>query len=65
MDQQDGYRWCVTPHGTEWRWAIRTRDHDAPVVTGTASTRAQAAACVVRALICGVVEDRSEPAMAA
>jgi len=56
----EGYRWTIEASGSEWLWLIRSRDGGAPLLSGGAPSRAQAAACVVRALIVGVTEDRQQ-----
>jgi len=61
MSTHEGFRWHLTQRGEEWIWSISDRADDTPLVSGSAETRAQAAACVVRALICGVVVGTAQP----
>jgi hypothetical protein len=58
MNDHPGYQWAIEERQGEWTWAIRNRDEDQPLVNGLAASRAQAAACVVRALILGVTMDQ-------
>lgn len=61
MSTHEGFRWHLTQRGESWIWSISGRADDTPLVSGSAETRAQAAACVVRALICGVLVDTAQP----
>lgn len=65
MNDHHGFRWRLAQQGDEWIWSLVGRDDDTPHVSGAAPTRAQAAACVVRAVICGVVAETSVQQMAA
>ena len=63
MDQA-GYKWSIQARGAEWVWTIRSGE-GAPVDCGAAPTRAQAAACVVRALVRGMTPVEAPRTLAA
>lgn len=65
MNDHAGYQWAIEEQPGGWAWAIRSRDEDQPLVDGLAASRAQAAACVVRALILGVTVDQPRSMAAA
>lgn len=65
MHDQTGFRWYLTDRDGEWIWSLVSRDDDTPIIRGSAPTRALAAACVVRALICGVMDERDVEPLAA
>lgn len=53
MGDPAGYQWSIEPRGADWIWTIRSTGGDV-VLTGRALSRAHAAACVVRAVVCGM-----------
>lgn len=58
----DGYEWSIRDEGDSWRWALRPRGEATVVLSGTAPTRAVAAAMVVRALARGMTPQVQEMA---
>lgn len=58
----DGYDWSIRQQDETWIWSLRPRGETLTVLSGTAPTRAVAAAMVVRALARGMVPDEREMA---
>lgn len=58
----EGYEWSIREQGEAWVWCLRPRGEAEVVLSGTAPTRAVAAAMVVRALARGMVPDVQEMA---
>jgi hypothetical protein len=50
-----GYHWVLHPEGDCWRWKAVGRDDQTVFAEGEARTRAEAAACLVRAMSLGVL----------
>ena len=65
MGDHAGYQWGIQERDAEWIWSVRSRSGDTVLVTGSAESRSHAAACVVRALICGVTMVSEPQSMAA
>ena len=57
----DGYSWTINASGSEWVWTIYSPGQGSCLLSGTAESRPHAAACVVRALIEGVVSTHQQP----
>lgn len=57
-----GYKWSLKPEGGQWRWQAVDRDGGAVFVQGMANSRAEAAACLARAMTLGVLGQRDEVA---
>ena len=60
-----GYSWSLRPEGEDWVWVIRGSEDGLPLVTGSAPSRAIAAALVVRAIAGGMTEIHSPESLAA
>lgn len=58
----EGYEWSIREQDESWTWSLRPRGEDGIVLSGTAPTRAVAAAMVVRALARGMMPDIREMA---
>jgi len=54
---EPGFSWSIALTGEGWRWALQERDGDLTLVSGTAPTRAIAAAMVVRAIARGMTSE--------
>lgn len=52
-----GYLWTIRPEGDLWFWQARGRDDQTLVERGLAGSRAEAAACLVRAITRDVTAD--------
>ena len=54
-----GYKWSLKEDAGQWRWQAIGRDDQTMLVQGVARTRAEAAACLVRAMARGVICEQS------
>ena len=54
---QTGYSWTISQTDQVWDWAVLAPGSETPLLRGHASSRAVAAAMVVRALVRGATEE--------
>ncbi|TFW14240.1 hypothetical protein EGY25_03310 [Brevundimonas intermedia] len=60
-----GYSWSLRPEGEGWVWVIRASENGLPLVTGSAPSRAVAAALVVRGIARGMTQIHAPESLAA